>query len=63
MNDRSIILYRWSCNNSSKETYRMDIGAQEDFGVNLFIPAHAKPLNGEFALDGTINLNSGREEL
>ena len=46
-----------------KETYRMDIGAQEDFGVNLFIPAHAKPLNGEFALDGTINLNSGREEL
>lgn len=46
-----------------KETYRMDIGTQEDIGVNLFIPAHAKPLNGDFALDGTINLNSGREEL
>ena len=46
-----------------KETYRMDIGAQEDIGVNLLIPAHAKPLNGDFALDGTINLNSGREEL
>ena len=46
-----------------KETYRMDIGTQEDIGVNLFIPAHAKPLNGDFALDGTINLNSGRDEL
>lgn len=46
-----------------KETYRLDIGVQEDIGVNLFIPAYAKPLNGEFALDGTINLNSGREKL
>lgn len=46
-----------------KETYRMDINTQETIGVNLFIPAHAKPLNGDFALDGTINLNSGREEL
>ena len=46
-----------------KETYRMDIGIQEDIKVNLFIPAHAKTLNGEFALDGTIHLNSGREEL
>ena len=46
-----------------KEIHRMSVQNEEDFSVSMYIPAKAKLLDGSFVLDGTINLNSGREVL
>lgn len=51
-------LPRWG-----RETHRMNILGDEVFGITMYIPGMAKLLDGSVMLDGTIRLNSGREEL
>lgn len=42
---------------------RSDVGASEEIGFNMYIPAKAARMNGATQLDGNIFLNSGREVL
>jgi len=45
------------------QIHRMEVETQEDFTACMYIPSRAKIFDGSIVLDGTINLNSGREEL
>lgn len=45
------------------ETYCMNTGTEENFVISMYIPGNAKLLDGSAVLDGSINLNYGREEL
>lgn len=47
----------------TREIYSVNILAEETFTVSMYVPGDAKLLDGSALLDGTIKLNSGREEL
>lgn len=46
-----------------RQTYRTEFESKEEITMSMYVPSRAKLLDGSVAFDGTINLNSGREEL
>jgi hypothetical protein len=44
-------------------TFRTEIKNEEKIGISMYIPSKAATFNSSFLCDGTIKLNSGREEL
>lgn len=46
-----------------RQTYRTEFETHEEVSICMYIPSKAKPIDGSVMFDGTIKLNSGREEL
>ena len=45
------------------QTHKSIIQNEENFSVSMYVPDRDKNLDGTWLLDGSIKLNSGKEEL